>query len=210
MSIFLERVVVGQLSTNCYVVYSDRGKSCLIFDPGDEARKIINSIHALGLEPLAVILTHGHWDHFGAAAEISRNFGIKTYVHKDDVEFVKDPYKCTFKNFEWLKDFAFEPDESIEEGLFSLGEFNFEVIHTPGHSKGSCCFYFKDDGFVITGDTLFKNAIGRTDLDCSQPEKMEESLKKLMMLPEETKVYPGHGEATTIEYELEFNPFLNV
>lgn len=209
MSISVERLVVGQLSTNCYIIYSEEGKSCLIFDPGDEATRIINEIHALGLEPVAIILSHGHWDHFGAAREISQSFGIKTYVHKDDIEYVKNPYKCTFKEFEWLKDFAFEPDENIDEGLFKIGEFSFEVIHTPGHSKGSCCFYFSDEGFILTGDTLFKNAIGRTDLPCSQPEKMLNSLKKLTMLPEETIVYPGHGEATTIKYEIEFNPFLN-
>jgi glyoxylase-like metal-dependent hydrolase (beta-lactamase superfamily II) len=208
MSIEIERLEVGVLGTNCYIVHNNANE-CLIIDPGDDADKIASEVRALGLVPKAVLLTHGHWDHFGAASRLSQVFGIEVYVHKLDAEFVRDPFKCTFRDFDWLKDFALEPDAQFEEGRLRIASFEFEVIHLPGHSKGSSSFYFPDEGVIFTGDTLFRNAIGRTDLPCSEPEKMEDSLKKLFCLPPETKVFPGHGDETTLAYEIEFNPFIN-
>lgn len=208
MGIKIEKLEVGVLGTCCYLVCNDHNE-CLIIDPGDEADKISTQVRALGLNPKAIMLTHGHWDHFGAASKLSQEFMIKVYVHKLDAEYVRDPYKCTFKSFEWLKDFALEPDELFEEGKLKIASFEFDVIHLPGHSKGSSAFYFPKDFLIFTGDTLFRNAIGRTDLPCSEPEKMQDSLKKLFSLPLKTKVLPGHGYETTLEYEIEFNPFID-
>lgn len=199
----IKKIVVGPLQTNCYLVARD--DKAIVIDPGDEAAKIASVLHAAGLSPVAIVLTHGHWDHFGAAEQLKREFGIRIFVHELDSEFVKEPHKCTFRHFEWLKNFSAFPDEFLTEGEFTVGPFSFSVIHTPGHSKGSCCFFFPDEKVIFTGDTLFKNGIGRTDLACSIPEMLPISLKRLAQLPDEVAVYPGHGLSTTIGDEKEFN-----
>lgn len=198
-----KRLVVGPLQTNCYILIKEN--QALIIDPGDEAHKIATTINALGLVPVAIFLTHGHWDHFGAAEKLKEIFSTDIYVHKDDVAYVMDPLRCTFREYEWLKELSAKPQRTFTEGSMEIGEFKFEILHTPGHSRGSSCFYFGKEKLLFSGDTLFKNAIGRTDLACSVPEKMEGSLKKIASLPRDVEVFPGHGLPTTIEEELEFN-----
>lgn len=199
----VKKIVVGLLQTNCYLVTEN--DKAIVIDPGDEANKIATVLHATGLTPMGILLTHGHWDHFGAGERLKREFGIKIFVHELDSEFVRNPAKCTFKNFDWLHSFSATPDEFLTEGEFAIGPFRFSVIHTPGHSKGSCCFFFPEQNLIFTGDTLFKNGIGRTDLACSVPEMLPLSLKRLARLPDEVIVYPGHGLSTTIGEEKEFN-----
>lgn len=203
----IRHLIVGMLQTNCYLVSKDH--RALIIDPGDDFKKIKLELEASGMTPVAVLLTHGHWDHFGAAEELKNAFNIDIYVHEDDRPWVEEPVKCTFKEFEWLSSFSAKPTRFFTSGKLKIDLFEFEVIHTPGHSKGSSCFYFPEEGVIFTGDTLFKNAIGRTDLPCSEPEKMASSLKKLKSLPEKTVVYPGHGPATTIEAEKFFNIYFD-
>lgn len=201
----VKKIVVGILETNCYLVAKDG--ALLIIDPGDEPEKIISVIRASGFLPRAILLTHGHWDHFGASAALKEEFGVKIYVHELDRPYVSDPYKCTFKDFPFLKDYATEVDETFTEGKITIEEFSFEVIHAPGHSRGSCCFYFREEKVLFSGDVLFRGSVGRVDLSCSEPEKMRDSLKKLASLPDDVVVYPGHGMSTTIKTEKHFNLF---
>lgn len=203
----VRKISVGKLETNCYILSIN--DEALIIDPGDEPEKISNLINAVGVKPVAILLTHGHWDHFGAAENLKKLYSIDIYVHPDDRESVEEPSACTFFDYPWLKDFAAKPTKEFKEGTIKIENFNFEVIHTPGHTKGSCCFYFEKEKIIFTGDTLFKSAIGRTDLSCSEPDKMSLSLRKLSMLPDEVVVYPGHGPETTIGTEKSFNIFLN-
>jgi len=203
----VKKAVVGILKTNCYLLIKD--KAILIIDPGDEAEKISSLIYASGFLPRAILLTHGHWDHFGASAALRDEFGVKIYVHELDRPYVNDPYECTFKDFPFLKDYGTYVDELLTEGSMTIEEFSFEVIHTPGHSRGSCCFYFPDKKILFSGDVLFRGSIGRVDLPCSEPEKMQQSLKKLSSLPDDVVVYPGHGMSTTIEIEKQYNPYFS-
>ncbi|MCX7831300.1 MAG: MBL fold metallo-hydrolase [Actinobacteria bacterium] len=203
----IRKVSVGRLETICYIL--GLNNEALIIDPGDEPKKISRFINAVGLRPIAILLTHGHWDHFGAAENLKKIYSIDLYVHPEDRKSVEEPSSCAFKDYPWLEVFAAKPTKELEEGIMKIGSFNFEVIHTPGHTKGSCCFYFEKEKVIFTGDTLFKSGIGRTDLSCSEPDKMHLSLKKLSRLPDDVVVYPGHGPETTIGTEKSFNVFLD-
>jgi glyoxylase-like metal-dependent hydrolase (beta-lactamase superfamily II) len=203
----IKRIVVGALETNCYLLFKE--SSVLIIDPGDGAEKIVSIINASGYKVVAIILTHGHWDHFGACSALRKKLGAKIYVHELDEPYVKNPHICTFKEFPFVDEMAVKVDKTFTGGKLHLDSFSFEVIHTPGHSRGSSCFYFPEEKILFSGDVLFRGSVGRVDLPCSEPEKMHESIEKIMKLPDEVIVYPGHGMSTTIGTERKFNPFLN-
>lgn len=202
---------LGYIQTNCYIV-SNTTKQCLIFDPGGEGEKIISELHRLKMKPLAILLTHAHFDHIGAVEQLRESFGIPVYIHTAEKKWLVDPVKNGSSKYAEIPSVICKEADVLlnNEPELKIGEFHMELLHTPGHSPGSITYYFKQEDFAIVGDTLFQNSIGRTDLPGgNQTELMKAIHTKLLTLPETTLVYPGHGSSTTIEAEMESNPFLN-
>lgn len=185
----IERIVVGALQTNCYIVYSDN--SAAIIDPGDEAEKILEKLNHLNLRPSLVFLTHGHFDHIGAAEEIREKTGAKIYCSKDEKEILGS-FRLNLSEYgnELL---AFSPDEVFSDGdTVSVGPLEFKFMRTPGHTKGSSVIFLGDN--LFSGDTLFSDGYGRTDFPTGNGEELWASLKKLRSLDKDYNVFPGHGE----------------
>ena len=203
---------LGPVQTNCYIV-SNAQKECLIFDPGEEATRLIKVIRTNGLKPLAILLTHAHFDHIGAVDAIREAFAIPLWIHEKEVDWLADPLKNGSGKYAELPNYVVRPplEEHIirEEQTLEIGPFTFEAVFTPGHSPGSISYIF-NDGFAIVGDTLFKQSIGRTDLLGGSMKVLLHAIhEKLLSLPEETIIYPGHGDYTTPGEEMDHNPFLN-
>jgi len=198
----IERLVVGQLETNCYLVWDQESSQGVIIDPGDAADLIINKIRDFDFQPQLILATHGHVDHLLAAEELRLAFKIPFLLHPNDLFLLKKiPASARY----WLGIKAVltpKVDQLIKEGdLIRFGQESLKVIETPGHSPGSVCFYRK--GVLFSGDTLFYQSVGRTDFSYGSSTQLQNSIKKLFCLPEKTTVYPGHGPVTTIEAEKE-------
>jgi len=202
---------LGPVQTNCYIV-QDKLKNCLIIDPGEEGSRIIAEIESMELTPLAILLTHGHFDHLGAVDAVRDKFEIPVYIHENEAKSLTDPAEngsTRYPGLPLVKNR--EADYLItEEGDMEVGPFTFEVRHTPGHSTGSVSFIFQEDKIAIVGDTLFKEGVGRTDLPGGDTKTLLESIhKKLLTLDHGFIIYPGHGSSTTPQNEMDRNPFLN-
>jgi len=204
---------LGPVQTNCYIV-SNKIKECIIFDPGEEADRIIKVIRSNGLKPLAIFLTHAHFDHIGAVNAVREPFNVPLWIHEKEVSWLGDPTKNGSSKYAALPDYIVDApaEENIikKEQLFEISDFGFKAIFTPGHSPGSISYIFEKDGFAIVGDTLFEQGVGRTDLLGGSSKILLASIHdKLLTLPEDTIIYPGHGNYTTVGAEMESNPFLN-
>ncbi|MDQ6599643.1 MBL fold metallo-hydrolase [Bacillus salipaludis] len=205
------QIPLGVLQTNCYIV-ENPDQTCLIFDPGSEGKKLINWLTKRELRPVAIFLTHAHFDHIGAVDEVRDFFKIPVYVHEEEEEWLSDPKLNGSKFFMMKESVNARPAEFVlkKEEDINIAGFEFKLFETPGHSPGSVSYYFEHDGFVVSGDALFKGSIGRTDLPKGNQAQLLKSIhEKLLFLPEETVVLPGHGPETTIIEEMDSNPFLN-
>lgn len=202
------RLMMGICQTNCYFVYEE-GKTDVIFiDPADQGGYLYDALKERGFSVAAIYLTHGHFDHIWGAEELRQKSGAKIYAYEgeralcmsDDLNVsARTGRACTI-----------EPDVDLKDGeeLTTIG-ITCKVIATPGHTSGSCCYYFPEGGFVISGDTLFADSVGRTDLPTGSMSELVRSIReKLFLLPDDTLVYPGHGEATEIGHEKQYNPFV--
>ena len=201
---------LGPIQTNAYIIENDAHEA-IIVDPGDEMNKIQEVIQSHQLKPIAVLLTHAHFDHIGALDAVREKWQIPAYIHKNEQDWLIDPSKNGSQHFPLVNDMSMQPAEHIIDapGLLKIQSFTIEVIETPGHSPGSLSFYMKDAGVVFSGDALFYGSIGRTDLYGGDKELLLESIyTKLFTLPGETVVLPGHGFETTVKNEKETNPFL--
>ena len=201
--------------TNCYIVEDEESRETMVIDPGGEADKIIDMLDTLGIDKLKYIyLTHCHGDHFGAILEVKAKKGGKVLIHRDDAEGLYNP-EISLTYYIGMADIELEADSRVDEGaIIHLGNLEFKVIHTPGHTKGGTCLYCEKEALLFSGDTLFKGTWGRTDLPTSSfPDIIESITKKLTILPDDTIVYPGHGRMTTIREEepiyLELKPRLD-
>ena len=197
------RIEAGPIMTNCYVLTCPSTGEVLVIDPGDDADMLAEGLSRVD----ALVYTHGHFDHCGAAAGLIRRFSPVTMIHAEDVPLLASASRAASQ---W--GFSVEqpppPDRELADGdMVSAGEMTFRVIHTPGHSPGSICLY--GHGLLFSGDTLFAGSIGRTDLPGSSAAGMEASLKSLLSaVAGDTVVYPGHGPSTSMDLERSGNPFL--
>lgn len=203
----LESFVVGSLQSNIYLFYSDKYKEAVCFDAGAEHEQIIDFLEKNSLELKYIILTHGHFDHIGSAAELRKRTGAKIVIHENDVELLKNPeynYSSYYSGGAYL---SFDGDIIIkdQDTLDCLGE-TMKFYHTPGHTKGSVCI--KYGKYLITGDTLFMGSIGRTDLYGGSMKSMYTSLQIFAKMDKHLIVLPGHGPRSTLDVELKENPYL--
>ena len=203
----LKNLVVGPLAANCYIVGSESSKEGMIIDPGDEAKAILEKVKDLGLEIRSIVLTHGHIDHIGALKEVKEATGAEVAIHTDEAKSLQGQPLSTLLGLSHPT--PPPPDRLLQDGdSMDIGDLHFSVLHTPGHSPGGICLL--GEGVVFSGDTLFNYGIGRTDLPGGSYSQLMNSLHtKLMVLPDNTAVYPGHGPDTTIGTERRENPFLN-
>ena len=191
---------LGELQANCYFLAID--KDCLIIDAGDSADFILEKVQRENFKVRAVIATHGHFDHLMAAGEVQVSLDIPFYLGEEDLFLLKRVQE-TAQHFLGARPAILQPKEvtNLKEGDIEIGPFSFEVVATPGHTPGSRCLYFKDEQTIFTGDTLFKEGIGRYDFSYSDKRLLKDSLERLFKLPEETLVYSGHGDVTTLGEE---------
>jgi len=192
----IEKIVVGEFNTNCYIVGCEKTGKGFIIDPGDEYKRIKEVIKKVGIEVSFIVNTHGHMDHIKDDGQ----FGLPVYIHSEDVEYLTSPVR----NLSQLFGFSLNVDVksfTVEEGdILQAGELSFQIIHTPGHSPGSICL--KCGSVLFTGDTLFCGAYGRTDIPGGSEKALFHSIRtKLLILPDETIIYPGHGPSSTIGQE---------
>lgn len=211
MGVFLLKVnnmQLGPLGTNCYLVHNN--KSALVIDPGGEANKIITFLQQNQLTAEAILLTHAHFDHIGAVEALRTNLGLDVYLHQAEVDWLGNPHLNRSASYPGEAIITNQAEHMLIPGKLTVGPFTFEVIHTPGHSPGSVSFVF-EEGFVISGDVLFQQGIGRTDLPGGNMDQLELSIiNDLYQLNESFVVYPGHGPSTTIKEEKKSNPFFPV
>ena len=200
MAIDIRRVICGSIQENCYIIQAEGRDDCVVVDPGDEYPKLKDAIGARRVG--AVLLTHGHFDHIMAAGEMARDFGAPVYVSAEDAEMLNDITKSDYTGMLGLDKADWPTIEAtpFPESLQACG-MDFTVMSTPGHSRGSVCLYLKDEAVLFSGDTLFRAGYGRLDLYGGKMGAMLRSLKGLFALPGSVRVYPGHGEATTIGEE---------
>ncbi len=202
----IKRLAVGPLETNAYIIGDETTKQAIVVDPGDEPDRILDLIKDSGLAVNAIICTHAHFDHIGAAGDIKNATGAKILMHRDDLEIyalAKDQAALWGYDVDELP----EPDGFIDEGdNIQVGNLSFRVIHTPGHSPGGISLY--GEGVVITGDTIFRGSVGRTDFPGGSVEKLRKSFKRIIDLPEETGIFSGHGPETTVGTERRENFFV--
>lgn len=196
----IDHLILGAYETNCYVLRSsESAKECLIIDTGLEASRLVGFLKQYNLNPVAIVLTHGHPDHVAGVDVLYESFSdIKVYIHKLDAEMLASSLDPCPSSVLFL-----EKESIIEQAGISL-----QVLHTPGHTPGGICLYSKDEGLVFTDDVLFADSVGRTDLGGNMAQLINSIREKLMTLPDETKVYPGHGPLTTIAREKAYNQFL--
>lgn len=189
-------LTLGDYSTNCYLVWNENKTDCVIIDPGYEPDRIAEKIAVLGLTPVGIFLTHGHFDHVGGVAELKRKFRIPVYLHERELELPPHLTNGPIPYSDFYKD-----GEDI-----LLGGLTFRVIHTPGHTPGSVSLLCETS--IFSGDTLFAGVCGRTDLAGGNIFEMISSLRKLKALPGDYAVYPGHGNATSLDRERNENPYM--
>lgn len=203
----LQKLCVGELSTNCYILGDEKTNEGVVIDPGGDFDLIDENIEKLNLKIKYIILTHGHIDHIKALVPLKKKTKAKVLIHKEDLPILSNPI-YNLSQFTGEDSSFSEPDLLLKDGdTIEFGKKKLLVLHTPGHTPGSISLY--TDNLLFTGDTLFCEGMGRTDLPGSSQEKLLNSVKqKLFTKPDDTEVFPGHGPSTTIGWEKKNNPWI--
>lgn len=206
-----KQIPLGPIQTNAYVLYNDK-KEAVIFDPGAEGQALVEWLNKKELKPVAILLTHAHFDHIGAVDEVRDAFNCPVYLHDKEADWLLDPAlngssRLTGRTITTAR----TADHLLDkQTTLTLGDFTFSLFHTPGHSPGSISYYYKEEDIIFSGDVLFQQGIGRTDLVGGNQDVLLQSIHQhLLTLPESTIVASGHGPLTTIGAEMVHNPFLS-
>ena len=202
------RYIVGPVCTNCYLLVNHKTGELLVVDPGDQAQLIEKRIEKTGAKPVAILLTHGHFDHAGAAEALADKYQISIYAHEAERETLEDPGLNLCGMIGEHK--VYHADIFVkDEEVLNLAGFSIRVFFTPGHTIGGCCYYIADEKILFSGDTLFQESVGRTDFPRGSASDLIRAIReKLMPLPDDVTVYTGHDESTLIGYERMHNPYL--
>ena len=204
---FIERLLVGNMEANSYIVADEDTKEAVVIDPGGSAEKILNVLEQNNLNVKHVINTHGHVDHIAANEKIMAETEAQLLIHEADADFLQEP-ELNLSSFMGAQNIISPAaDKTLQAGSqIDCGAINLEVLHTPGHTKGSICLL--GDNLLFSGDTLFSRGVGRTDLPTGSRQQLNQSLTQLLELSAELKIYPGHGPATTLAELKEINPYI--
>lgn len=202
------RMVLGMCQTNCYFVYEEGKNDVIFFDPADSGDYIYETLKEKGFRVAAILLTHGHFDHIWGSKRLRELSGAKIYAYEEEKLLCESAVKNVSEQAG--RAYTVEPDVYLKDGEeVTAAGITCRLIGTPGHTVGSCCYYLENEGMLIAGDTLFQESVGRTDLPTGSMGALVRSIKeKLFVLPDDTKVYPGHGEPTSIAVEKKYNPFV--
>lgn len=201
------RMTLGVCATNCYFLYREGSGEVIFVDPADRGGDIFEALKRKGFTVAGILLTHGHFDHIWGADRLRELTGAKVYALDAEKPVCRDSYVNV--SAQAGRKATIEPDEWLADGQnIAFADISLQVIATPGHTVGSCCYYVQEAGILVAGDTLFEGSVGRTDFPTGSMSRLTRSIKeKLFILPDETKVYPGHGEATSIGAEKIYNPY---
>lgn len=208
-NLILRGIVVGPVQTNCYFLKNKETDEIVIMDPGAEDERIIYALEKLQGKPVAILLTHGHYDHMNAANELREHYKIPVYAAKAEEELLLNTMWNLSAGWSGTP-YTVKADRYLEdEEVFELAGFSIQMLLTPGHTAGSCCYWLKEEEVCMSGDTIFYGSCGRTDLPTGSMSQIRESLRRMIqMLPEQTAIFPGHGEATDAGEEKRINPYL--
>lgn len=208
MSIKIGRIVMGICQTNCYFLYEEGKKEVIFVDPADKGDVLYQKLTDAGFTVAGILLTHGHFDHIWGAKKLRELSGAKIYAWEKEKELCEDAVINVSE--QCGRPYTVEADVYVKDGeTITIAGMTCQLLGTPGHTAGSCCYYFDEDKLLISGDTLFHESVGRTDLATGNYAAIVRSIQdKLMVLGDEVKVYPGHGDETTIGYERKYNPFI--
>lgn len=203
----LMQCTVGMVMTNCYILIHTGRKEAVMIDPGDRAADLLRLLEQEGVSLQAILLTHGHFDHMLAVPALREAAGAVVYAAREEDPLLHDTEANLTAS--WIgRPMTLAADRLLADGEeFTAAGCRFQMILTPGHTAGSCCYYMKEQGWLFSGDTLFFESYGRVDLPTARPAAIGRSIReRLLVLPPETEIYPGHGEATTIDHERQWNP----
>lgn len=203
----IKSMTLGMVATNCYLIINKETKEALLIDPADNALRISNVIEENVCTLKAILLTHGHFDHIMALNELKKRYNVPVYAHEEE----EDVLKQSSLNMSGMigQIYTTQADIYVKDGEhLKLAGLDIIVLHTPGHTKGGVCYYLPEEKVLMSGDTLFRCSIGRTDFPTGSMSQLVRSVKEqLFVLPDDVQVYPGHDSVTSIGYEKQYNPF---